>query len=77
MKIGGIEKQNRKQQRKNKIYFIWKLVKDSYLCTPNRKEGKIKSSGGCHGGWKTKRLKRVENTGWMNKTGRNQIPEDI
>ncbi|MFC3365069.1 hypothetical protein ACFOG5_17950 [Pedobacter fastidiosus] len=25
---------------KNKNYFVWKFGKDSYLCTPNRKEGK-------------------------------------
>jgi hypothetical protein len=35
-----IEKQTRKKEdRKNKIYFIWKFGKDAYLCTPNRKEG--------------------------------------
>ena len=28
--------------KKNKIYFIWKLKKDSYLCTPNGNEGKTK-----------------------------------
>lgn len=35
------------QQQKNKIYFIWKLKKDSYLCTPNRKEGLKNRNGGC------------------------------
>ena len=31
-----IERRGRKkEERKNKIYFIWKLEKDPYLCTPN------------------------------------------
>ena len=42
-KAGSIERQKvKKQRRKNKINFIWKLGKDSYLCTPND-EGKEKS----------------------------------
>ena len=49
-----IEKQREKEQRKNKIYFIWKLGKDFYLCTPNRKEGKKRSGGGCHYDYKNK-----------------------
>jgi len=54
MKVSDIEKQKRNNNGKNKSTFIWKLQKDSYLCTPNRKEGKMKSSGGCHGDWKIK-----------------------
>ncbi len=43
LRAGSIERQKgKKQRRKNKINFIWKLGKDSYLCTPNRK-GKEKS----------------------------------
>jgi hypothetical protein len=31
-------KQGKNKASKNKIYFIWKLEKVPYLCTPNRKE---------------------------------------
>jgi len=38
-RLADIEKQKgKKQGLKNKLNFIWKLGKDSYLCTPNRKE---------------------------------------
>jgi hypothetical protein len=29
----------KKEDQKNKIYFIWKFEKDAYLCTPNGNEG--------------------------------------
>jgi len=32
-----------KRGQKNKIYFIWRLKKDSYLCTPNGNEGENKT----------------------------------
>jgi len=37
---------------KIKKYFIWKLKKDSYLCTPNDNEGKTNRNGGCRKGLK-------------------------
>ena len=60
LKKRHIEKQKENGKRKNKNYFILKSEKVFYLCTPNRKEGLKKSSGGCRGRPETKRLKRAE-----------------
>ena len=56
----------KKEEEKNKIYFIWNFGKDPYLCTPNDKEGQKNRNGGCREDNKNK----IETDGNMFKTNK-------
>ena len=72
--IEGLER--KEGRKKNKIILFGSSEKISTFALPTEREGKKNQVADVMAIRKT-RLKRVENTGWMNKTNRNQIPEDI